>query len=180
MRRLIVSDYVTLDGVIEAPENWLGEFFEPAIDDVGLEHLRAADTLLFGRKTFQIFASAWPERTGAMADRINSLPKVVASSTLSDPGWNSTVVSDDIEAHVRGMKEQSGGDILVYGSGTLTRALAQQGLIDEYRLWQAPTVVGQGSRLFGEGHPAATFRLHGIKQFDGGVVLMMYQPQVRQ
>jgi dihydrofolate reductase len=177
MRRLIVSDYITLDGVTEAPENWFGDFFEPAIDEVGLEHLKAADTLLFGRKTFEIFASAWPERTGEQADRINSMPKVVASSTLSDPGWNASVVSDNVERHVRALKEESGGDILIYGSGTLTGALAQQGLIDEYRLWQTPTVVGRGSRLFGKGHPAGSFTLTGFKQFDRGVVLLTYQPQ---
>jgi dihydrofolate reductase len=162
--------------VTEGPENWFGAFFEPAIAEVGLEQLKAADTLLFGRKTFEIFASAWQGRTGEYADRINSLPKVVASSTLSGPGWNATVVRNDIEGHVRTLKKQSGGDILVYGSGELTRALARQGLVDEYRLWQTPIVFGQGSRLFGEGHPAGTFNVQGVRRFDGGVVLLAYQP----
>jgi dihydrofolate reductase len=184
--RLVVTDYVSLDGVIEDPVgmegsglgNWTGPFTRgPAGDKFKHEELFASDAVLLGRRTYEGFAAVWPtvqDKTG-LADRMNSLPKFVASTTLSSADWrNSTVLTDDLPDKVRTLKQQFQGDILVYGSASLVHALTPSRLIDEYRLMIYPTVLGRGKRLFPDGAMSALTLLE-CTQFGSGIVLLRYE-----
>lgn len=156
MSKLVVSEFVTVDGVFEDPGGgegspyggWAFQFGRgPQGDKFKFDELMAAGALLLGRVTYEGFAAAWPQMTGdAFGEKMNSMPKYVVSSTLSDPGWNnSTVIDLD---RVAALKDEVDGDLLLAGSGRLARALAERGLIDEYRLMVYPIVLGQGKRLF--------------------------------
>ena len=184
--RLVVTDYVSLDGVIEDPVgmegsglgNWIGPFARgPAGDKFKHEELFASDALLLGRRTYEGFAAVWPtvkDETG-LAERMNTLPKFVASTTISSADWhNSTVLSGDLPAAVRTLKQQFRGDILVYGSASLIHALTPSRLIDEYRLMIYPTVLGRGKRLFPDGATSALTLLE-CTQLGSGIVLVRYE-----
>ena len=184
--RLVVTDYVSLDGVIEDPVgmegsglgNWIGPFTRgPAGDRFKHEELFASDALLLGRRTYEGFAAVWPtvkDKTG-LAERMNTLPKFVASTTISSADWhNSTVLSGDLPAAVRTLKQQFRGDILVYGSASLIHALTPSRLIDEYRLMIYPTVLGRGKRLFPDGATSALTLLE-CTQLGSGIVLLRYE-----
>ncbi|MCB2406845.1 dihydrofolate reductase family protein [Hymenobacter lucidus] len=177
MRRLIVSEFVSLDGVMENPA-WTLRFHSAGQAQFKLDELLAADALLMGRRTYEGFAAAWPTRTDeqGLASRMNSLPKYVVSATLREPAWHNTqVLSGGLAEEITQLKAQPGQDILVYGSARLVRALLQLGLADEYRLMVFPIVVGSGQRLFAD-DSAATLRLTGSRTFSSGVVLLTYQP----
>jgi dihydrofolate reductase len=164
MGKLVVSEFVTLDGVMEDPGGaedaerggWAFRFERGAEGDrFKLDELLAADALLLGRRTYEGFAAAWPSRTdgAGFADKMNSMPKFVVSATLTDPAWsNTTVVGID---EVAGLKERFRGDVLVAGSAELVQALAQRDLVDEYRLMVFPVLLGAGKRLFGDGGTSA-------------------------
>ena len=181
MRRIVVSTFVTLDGVMEAPEKWSFDF--QGEDDMlaALQLLQSSEALLLGRHTYQAFAGSWPARTDPMgfAEKINSMPKYVVSRTLTDQAasWNpTTVVRDDVPDTLRALKAQPGGDLLMYGSATLMRSLAEHDLIDEYNLLLNPVVVGTGKLL----HPAGSFphklTLTEATAFSGGIVDLRYRP----
>ena len=179
MRKVVVSEFVTLDGVFEHPE-WsmpyhsFGHTVQMAMK---LDELRAADTLLFGRITYEGMAEAWPQMAtiaGEYAERMNSYPKYVASTTLTEPTWNASVIAGDLATAIRDLKVQPGRDLLVFGSGTLVADLARHDLIDEYRLMLFPVVVGTGRRLFPDGF-SANLELVATTPYDSGAVLLTYR-----
>jgi dihydrofolate reductase len=179
MRKIIVSTFVTLDGVMEAPETWSFDFHSEDTLKGALELLIASDALLLGRTTYEAFAGSWPGRQDPMgfADKMNSMPKHVVSTTLTDPTWNGTeVISDDVLERVRELKEGDGGHLLMYGSATLMRSLMEHDLIDEFRFLLNPVVVGHGARLFPEGTPRKALALAGVTPLDGGMTVLLFHP----
>ena len=191
VRRVIVSEFVSLDGVIEDPGG-AGEFdrggwsFRSDRGDEGDkfkdDEMAAADALLLGRKTYEAFAAAWPqmeEQTGEYGASMNGYPKHVASRTLQEPlEWNnSTLIEGDVAEGVARLKRQDGKDILVFGSGELVRTLMEHDLIDEYRLMVHPVVVGKGKRLFGDVGETRDLRLVDTKPVGpDGVLILTYRP----
>jgi dihydrofolate reductase len=171
MSKLVVSEFVTLDGVMEDPGGaegferggWAFQFERgPEGDRFKLDELMAADAMLLGRRTYEGFAAAWPERTDdvGFADKMNTMRKYVVSSTLSDPSWDNTIVlSGDLVAEVGRLRAQPGGDLLVAGSAQLVEGLAEADLVDEYRLMVFPVVVGRGKRLFARDAGRRAFEL---------------------
>lgn len=178
MRKVVVSEYVTLDGVMEEPGTWSFPFWNDEAATYKYDELFASDALLLGRVTYQGFAAAWPTMTGTgdFGERMNSLPKFVASTTLKEATWNATVIAGDVAAAVAKLKQQPGQDILVAGSGVLVHTLMQHDLIDEYRLMVHPLVLGSGKRFFREGNETKALQLVGTKTFSSGVVVLTYQP----
>ncbi len=187
MGKIVISQNVTLNGVVEDPTGEEGfkhggwwvqvgssdreGFYQAALDEV----LRA-EALLFGRRSYEYFAARWPSRTGDMADRMNSIPKYVVSSTLKDPGWNnSTVVSGDAVEEVSNLKERLAGEIVVPGSRQLVRALLGNDLADELRLLVYPYVLGAGERLFGEMTDKLPLRLVANRTVGDGLPYLTYQ-----
>ncbi len=186
MRRVIVSEFVTLDGVMEDPGGaekfehggWTWPYMNEEIGKFKFDELFGSDALLLGRVTYQGFADAWPSRTDeqGFADRMNGLSKYVVSTTLEVVEWhNSRLIKGNVAEEVSKLKQQPGQDILVAGSGALVHALRQHDLIDEYRLLVYPVVLGSGRRLFRYGSNT-TLRLEETKTFSSGVVLLRYQP----
>ena len=179
MRKVVVSTYVTLDGVMEAPEKWSIKFFNEEAMEFAQNQLFASDALLLGRVTYEGFAAAWPSRSGdEFSDRMNALPKHVVSTTLEEPlEWNnSTLIKGDVVEEVSRLKQQEGEDILVYGSADLTRTLMESDLIDEYRIWVEPVVVGSGKRLFEEQGGEKELELVDTTTFRTGAVILSYRP----
>lgn len=184
MRKLVVTENTTLDGVIDMAAGW----FDPLAKDVDqsdisaatAEHSAAADALLVGRNTFEAFRGFWPRQTEdptGVADYLNSVDKYVVSSTLGEPGWrNSTVLRGDPVEEVRALKEAEGRDIVATGSIQLVHALIAAGLVDEYRLFVFPVVVGSGARLFESGEQRLS--LLESRPFKSGAVLLRYAPEV--
>ena len=186
MRKLIVSEFVTLDGVMDDPGGaegtpqggWSIAYWHEDIGKVKYDELIAADALLLGRVTYEGFAAAWPGRSDeqGFADRMNSIAKHVVSTTLHNPTWNNShIISGDVAAAVRALKEQEGQDILVAGSGMLIETLMASDLVDEYRLLVYPVVLGAGKRLFKEG-ATAKLALVEARAIPNGVTLMRYEP----
>ena len=186
MRKIIVSEFVTLDGVMEDPGGaegfkhggWTFQFGSAEQQHFKVEELFQADALLLGRRTYQGFAAAWPTMpgTGAYGERMNSLPKYVVSTTLSDMTWNATLITGDLAEELPRLKQEAGQDILIFGSGQLVHTLHERDLIDEYRLMVFPVVLGSGKRLFPDGREKKTLQLVESKPFPSGVVLLTYQP----
>jgi len=187
MGRIVITEFVSLDGVIEAPGGgegfkYDGWSFEIDRGDEGnafkLEETMASEALLLGRTTYEGFAAAWPEREGDFADRMNGLPKYVVSSTLTDPTWaNTTVLDGDAIAAVGKLKEQVDGDILVAGSNQLVHALLGADLVDELRLMVFPLVLGSGKRLYAEQPNSAAFHLAESAVIGDGVLTLVYWPK---
>ncbi len=178
MRKVIVTEYMTLDGVIEEPE-WTAPYWNDEIAAFKQSELFACDALLLGRVTYQGFAAAWPTRTDdgdGFTDRMNRLPKYVASTTLTATEWNATRIEGDMAEAVAALKQQPGQNILVYGSGDLVQTLMRHDLVDEYSLLFYPVVLGGGKRLFREADAIATLKLVDTKTFSTGVVALTYQP----
>ena len=180
MRKLIVSEFVTLDGVIEAPEKWQFPYLsEDVLEQIAAE-VHSAEASLLGRNTYEIFAASWPQRTRnefGVADKLNSEPKYVVSSSLEKTEWNnSTLIKGDVEEEVRKLKQQQGGAIRIVGSAALVQSLMKTGLIDEFRLMVHPVVLGRGKRLFNDMLDMTGLELVESKTFKSGVVLLCYQP----
>jgi dihydrofolate reductase len=187
MRRIVVTEFVSLDGVMEDPGGaegtagggWAFKFERGAEGDkYKLDELMAADAMLLGRVTYEGFAQAWPSITDEVgfADRMNGMPKYVVSSTLQKAEWNnSRVLRGDVAAEVGKLKQEPGGDILVAGSARLVHALQEADLVDEYRLMVYPTVLGAGKRLFADGGRASALRLVEARP-AGAVAIMTLQP----
>lgn len=174
MRKLVVTEFLSLDGVMEEPR-WTAPYWNDEIAAVKSGELLAADSMLLGRVTYQGFAAAWPASTeGDFAGRMNGLPKQVVSSTLTSLDWNnSSLLEGDLAAAVSRLKAQDGGDILVHGSSQLVQTLMAHGLVDLYRLLVYPVVVGSGKRLF-SGPTPATLELTESRTFSSGVVMLCY------
>ena len=186
MGRIVVTEFVSLDGVIEAPGG--GEDFKhggwsfevergPEGDQFKLDETMSSEALLLGRVTYEGFAAAWPSREGEFADRFNTMPKYVVSSTLQDPEWNNTtVLGGDVAIEVTKLKQEVDGDIVVHGSPSLVQALVEDDLVDELRLMVYPVVLGSGKRLFGETTDKKPFRLVDSKVVGDGVAIFTYEP----
>jgi dihydrofolate reductase len=180
VRRVIASEFVSLDGVMEDP-SWTFHFMDEARDAFKFEELASAGALLLGRVTYEGFAAAWPgmaEETGEYGAWMNGYPKHVASTTLEEPlEWNnSALIKGDVAGEVLRLKQQPGKDILIFGSADLVNALMQRDLIDEYRLMVFPVVVGKGKRLFADGLDTKSFRLVDSKAFESGTIVLTYRP----
>lgn len=178
MRKLIVSTQASLDGVIENPQNWVFDYVNDEFFKYANDQLLATEALIMGRVTYEGFAEAWSARAGAdaFADRMNSLPKYVASRTLQGTlTWNANLIQGDVAKEVTKLKEGSGGNILQYGSGELTRTLLQHGLVDEFRVMTFPVAVGTGLRLF-ERIEQTPMKLLETQTFNTSVVILHYQP----
>lgn len=190
MSRVVISEFLSLDGVMEDPGGaegykhggWSFQFDRGAAGDkFKVDELLAADALLLGRVTYQGFAAAWPSMTDeqGFADKMNSMRKCVVSNTLTDSEatWtNSTVIRGDVEAEVAKLKAQAGGDLLVAGSAQLSHFLIEHGLVDEYRLMVFPVVLGSGKRLFPEVSDAVRLTLAEAKPTGSGIMLLTYHP----
>jgi dihydrofolate reductase len=187
MRRIIVSEFITLDGVIEAPggketghphEGWQTGYRSPEAGKYKMDELASVDSLLLGKTTFEAFAAYWPGETGAgFADPINKMPKYVVSRSLQKVEWNNSHILRDVAKDVAELKKSDGGNILVYGSATLVRALLHHNLIDELRLMVYPLSIGGGLRLFDDSRELKKFGLKHSRVADG-VLLLEYQPIV--
>ncbi len=187
MRKVIVSEYVTLDGVMEDPGGgdgteyggWSFPFWSEEGAKFKFAELFASDALLLGRVTYQGFAAAWPAMTdgGEFADRMNSLPKFVVSKTLQTVEWNNArLLKGNIAEEVSRLKQQPGQDILVCGSGDLVYTLMQHDLVDEYQIMVHPVVLRRGKRLFSDGGEKVTLKLVDTKTFSSGIVVLFYRP----
>ena len=180
MSNVVVSEFVSVDGVMEDPR-WTFQFDRGADgDEFKLNEVLASDALLLGRVTYQEFAEAWPDRTDetGFADKFNSMPKYVVSTTLEEPlEWNnSTLIGENVVDEVSTLKEELSGDILVNGSAQLVRTLMDHDLVDEYRLMVFPVVLGSGKRLFESASDITALRLVDAKTVGSGVVILTYQP----
>jgi len=176
-RTLAATLFMTLDGVVEAPDKWSFPFWSDETGKFKLDELRATDALLLGRVTYEGFAAAWPGRKDeeGFADRFNSMPKYVASKTLKKLEWNNShLIKGDLAAEVSKLKQQPGHDIVIHGSPTLIRSLLPHDLIDEYRLLVYPIVLGRGKRLFDEASQAK-LKLAESETFSKGVVKLVYR-----
>lgn len=187
MGKLVVSEFISVDGIVEDPGGsegtpqggWSFRHPAPGSEAFKLDELKAGDALLLGRVTYDGFAAAWPameETTGDFGPRMNSMPKFVVSTTLTEATWrNSTIISGDVPIQVAKLKEQYDGDILVYGSATLVDTLRQNGLIDEYRLMIHPVLVGSGKRLFREGAVPGDLTLVESHSVGPDVIVLTYR-----
>ena len=177
MRKVVVTEFMSLDGIMEEPR-WTFKYWNDEIAKFKGEESSASDALLLGRVTYLGFAAAWPQSKDEGAHYFNSVRKYVVSRTLEEPlEWNnSTLIKDDIVEQITNLKQQNGKDIAVHGSATLVQTLMQHDLVDRYRLLVYPVVVGKGKRLFREGIPA-TLRLLQSQSFSSGVVALVYEPE---
>ena len=186
MRRIVVSQFVSLDGVIEDPVGietlgrgaWSGRADSgPEGGKFKVDEMMESEAMLLGRKTYDGYVAAWPSRDGDYADKINGMPKYVVSSTLGSPAWNNTtVLGGDVASAVAELKGQPGGDILVHGSAELTYALMEHDLVDEWRLMIYPIVVGAGKRCFADPGQAVALELTESRAVGDGVAIMIYHP----
>ena len=185
MRKIIVTEFITLDGVIEAPGGnetphphggWQFQYDSPEAGKYKVDELSSVDALLLGKNTFEVFAGYWPGQTGEFADPINKMPKYVVSRSLQKVEWNNSHILRDVAGDVAALKKSDGGDILVYGSATLVKALLHHDLIDELRLMVYPLSIGGGLRLFDDNRELKKFTLKHSRATDNGILILEYQP----
>jgi dihydrofolate reductase len=185
MGRIVISENVSLDGVVQDPAGdegfrlggWVGLIKDrPGANKLALDEALGAEALLLGRRSYEWFAARWPSRSGELADRLNSLPKYVVSSTLEDPDWNnSTILNGEAADAVSKLKQELDGEIVVPASFQLVRTLMEHDLVDELRLKIFPVVLGAGDRLFGETSDKKPMRLVDTQTIEGDVVLLTYE-----
>jgi dihydrofolate reductase len=177
MRKVVVSTYVSLDGVIQMDGGWHFPYFDDDARKYATQLLMASDALVMGRLTYEAFATTWPTAHDDFGDRINAMSKYVASTTLDDPEWNNTtVIEGDVVDAVRDLKGQPGQNILLYGTGSVARELMKHDLVDEHHLWVHPVIVGEGTRLFVDGFDPAAFELINAHTLGSGVAILSYRP----
>jgi dihydrofolate reductase len=179
VRRIVATLWMSLDGVVEAPETWAFDYSNDEVQAANEAGMAASDAMLLGRVTYQHFAAYWPHQGSdvPMADYINATPKLVVSTTLESVEWrNSELISGDLQEELSRRKRQPGNDITVVGSPTLTRSLLEIGMLDELRLMIPPLVLGNGQRLFPEGFAQTPLRLAAAQTFSNGVLYLTYQP----
>ena len=177
MRKVVVSEFMSVDGVMEAPYEWQPAFWHDDIGTYKYDELFASDALLLGRVTYEGFAAAWPtmEGTGEFGERMNGIRKFVVSTTLERADWsNTTIIRDDVAAEITRLKQLPGENILIGGSADLVRSLMRDDLIDEYRLMIHPVVAGKGKRLFADAGDLKAFRLADSQTFPTGVIVLTY------
>jgi dihydrofolate reductase len=185
MGKIVVSENVSLDGVVQDPAGdegfrvggWVGLIKDsPQLSKLALDEALGAEALLLGRRSYEWFAARWPTRRGELADRLNSLPKYVVSSTLEHPAWNnSTVLKGDVLNEVSKLKHELNGEIVVPASFQLVHTLLEHDLVDELRLKIFPVVLGAGERLFGETSDKKPLRLVGTQAVEGDVTFLTYE-----
>jgi dihydrofolate reductase len=185
LRPVIVQEFVSLDGVMQAPGDerefegggWQRPFVGHDHMALMVDQMRDADALLLGRKTYEMFAGAWPKRhdDSGLADRMNEMPKFVASTTLREVAWNATLLKGDVSNAVSHLKDEPGRGLVLVGSRTLAHYLHQHDLVDEYRLWFHPVILGSGLRLFDEGLNPAVWSLFDVTSTGEGVVVATYR-----
>ena len=177
MRKIIESALMSVDGVVGNPAVWgVTDYRDDEVLQEALERLSGCDAMLMGRRTYEAFAEVWPPQTTDLADRVNGIRKYVFSSTLEKADWNnSTIMRGDVAAQVAKLKQQDGGDLVVYGHGLLGQTLLAHGLLDELQLSIHPLFVGSGMLLFREGE-ARHLKLVSTKTYGTGVVVLSYQP----
>jgi dihydrofolate reductase len=185
MGKIVVSDNVSLDGVVQDPAGdegfrhggWVGLIKDrPQLGKIALDEAMGAEALLLGRRSYEWLAARWPSRSGELADRFNGIPKYVVSSTLEDPQWsNSTVLKGDAVSEVSKLKDELDGDIVVPASFQLVHALMEHDLVDELRLKVFPVVLGEGQRLFGETSDKRPMRLVATQTVEGDVAYLTYE-----
>ncbi len=186
MRKIIITEFVTLDGVVEAPGGdetphphggWQSKYRHPEGGKYKLDEVSSAGALLLGKTTYENFAAFWPSQAGnVFGDRMNQLPKYVVSHSLQKAEWNDSHILCDVARDVAALKNTDGGDILVYGSATLAKALLRHDLVDELRLQLYPVSIGGGLRLFDDSRELKKFGLKYSRALDNGVLLLEYQP----
>jgi len=180
VRRVIATELVSVDGVMESPEEWAFPYSNDEMEQANASGMAASDAMLLGRVTYEALAAYWPNQPGGtpMVDYINSVPKFVVSRTLEEPlEWNnSTLIEGNVAEQIAELKRQPGKDIGIVGSGTLVRSLLQDDLLDELRLMVHPIVMGSGKRLFEEGGGQKALKLVDSKTFGTGVLYLIYQP----
>jgi dihydrofolate reductase len=181
MRKVVASELLSLDGVMESPERWAFPYSDDEMEEANAAGMAQADAMLLGRVTYQEFAAFWPYQNSAeqpYTDYLNNTPKYVVSTTLEEPlEWqNSTLIKGNVAEEIARLKQQPGKDITIVGSGTLFRSLLQEGLLDELRLMVHPVVVGGGKRLFEEGGDQKALELVDSKTFGTGVLYLTYRP----
>jgi dihydrofolate reductase len=185
MGKIVVSENVSLDGVVQDPTGeegfrqggWFGQIKDrPEVGKLALDEALGAEALLLGRRSYEFFAARWPSRSGELADRLNGLPKYVVSATLEAPGWsNSTVLNAEAVSEVSKLKRELDGDIVVLASFQLVHTLMEHDLVDELRLKVFPVVLGAGERLFGETSEKKPMRLVHGRTIDDGVSFLTYE-----
>jgi len=185
MGRIVVTEYMSVDGVVEAPSGtesfervgWTDAFSRgPEGDTFKLDETMNSDALLLGRVTYDGFAPVWPHYEGELADKFNTMPKYAVSQTLTNPEWNNTtVLSGDVVDEVRKLKERYDGDIVVHGSPQLVQTLIEHDLVDALHLQVYPVIVGAGKRLFGETSATKRLRLTSTKTVGGGIHILIYE-----
>ena len=185
MRRLIVSEFITLDGIVEAPggdetthphAGWTTPFRVPEAGAYKLREALEAESLLLGRITYEGFSVAWPQQEGEFGEKMNAMPKHVVTSTLHELSWNASVIAEDVPAAVATLKTGEGGPILVYGSATLVRTLLHHGLIDELRFMVFPVMIGGGLSMFPQDRQKLEFELTELERYSSGIVRQVYRP----
>jgi dihydrofolate reductase len=180
MRKVVATELVSLDGVMEKPEEWAFSYSNDEMEQANASGMAASDALLLGRVTYEGLAAFWPNQPAGtpMVDYINSVPKYVVSGTLEEPlGWNnSTLIKGDVAEEITNLKQQPGEDITILGSGALVRSLLASDLLDELGLMVHPLVLGGGKRLFEDGNDQKPLKLVDSKTFDTGVLYITYRP----
>ena len=176
MRKLVESTFTTLDGVISDPQVWGPPYWDDEHGGYSQKLLYSSDALLLGRETYEGFAKAWPPRSGEFADRFNSMPKHVASRTLTEASWNASIIQGDVAEAVAELKQQPGENITKYGTGELDRTLLEHKLVDEYHFWVFPVLAGSGGRLI-DGIDLTHLQLLDAVKFDSGIVVHVCAPK---
>lgn len=188
MRKIIESTFVSLDGIIDdtrpstasraEPQRWGQPYWDEDHMNYAGKLMTSTDAMLLGRVTYEGFAEAWGAQEGPAADAMNSMPKYVASRTLTETTWNATIIKGDVAEEVAKLKEQPGKDILKYGTGELDRTLVEHGLVDEFHFWYFPVIVGAGKHLFeGAGFDTTHLKLADVNRFASGIVVHVYVPK---
>jgi dihydrofolate reductase len=181
MRKIIVSQFITLDGVMEGPEKWNTKYLSDVevVNEI-LSDFDAGDAILFGRSSYEFFSARWPSRSGAMADKFNLLTKYVVSTSLQKTEWsNSVTIKENVIESIKALKMHEGKNIILFGSYQLLQTLMCERLVDEYKVYVYPLTLGTGKRLFEQGAAGQTFKTIDVKSFASGVIAMTYQPESR-
>lgn len=180
MRKIIALEYVTVNGVMEAPEEWQFPYLADDVQQSNIDLLNSMDAIIFGSVTYQILAAFWPNQANnafGVADKLNSVRKYVVSSTLSEVTWNNSMLfTGNLADEITDLKQQPGGNIAIIGSAMLVQSLMKADLIDEYHLQIYPVVVGKGKRLFKDNVVTTALKLDRSQAFSSGVVNLIYQP----